>query len=184
MSADGPIVFRWAASSYFGWGIYGLNLMLHWPRPALSALPTDRIVLAREDQLRRVEELVRASEKFHERLKPFANRPGNGAHIHFSLQTPDGKFRARFLRSNENEAMLIQFNQRPDPQFLDMLREEGLRWEPRAHSDFAKGAWIMDLQPGQEWRNHSRTEQAFIKVVNAIREANGLEEFVGMAGRG
>jgi glycosyltransferase involved in cell wall biosynthesis len=74
MSADSPIVFRWAASSYFGWGIYGLNLMLHWPRPALSALPTDRIVLAHKDQLRRVEELVRASEKFHERLKPFADR--------------------------------------------------------------------------------------------------------------
>jgi len=46
MSADSPIVFRWAASSYFGWGIYGLNLMLHWPQPALTAQPINRIVLA------------------------------------------------------------------------------------------------------------------------------------------
>ena len=74
MSADGPIAFRWAASSFFGWGIYGLNLMLHWPQPALTAQPLDRIVLAREDQRRRVDELIHASARFHERLKPFANR--------------------------------------------------------------------------------------------------------------
>jgi glycosyltransferase involved in cell wall biosynthesis len=74
MSADSPIVFRWAASSFFGWGIYGLNLMLHWPQPALTAQPLDRIVLAREDQRRRVEERVRASEQFHDRLKRWANR--------------------------------------------------------------------------------------------------------------
>ncbi len=74
MSADSPIVFRWAASSFFGWGIYGLNLMLHWPRPALTAQPIDRIVLAREDQRRRVDELVRASVRFHEQMKPVAHR--------------------------------------------------------------------------------------------------------------
>jgi glycosyltransferase involved in cell wall biosynthesis len=73
MSADRKIAFRWAASSFFGWGIYGLNLMLHWPQPALTAHPIDRIVLAREDQRRRVAEMVRASEQFHAQLKPFAN---------------------------------------------------------------------------------------------------------------
>lgn len=73
MSAERSIVFRWAASSFFGWGIYGLNLMLHWPRPALTAQPIDRIVLTREDQRRRVDELLRASAEFHERLKPYAN---------------------------------------------------------------------------------------------------------------
>src|ERR1700726_4910606 len=74
MSAYSRIAFRWAASSYFGWGIYGLNLMLHWPQPALTAQPIDRIVLSRDDQRRRVDELVRASERFHERLAPFAHR--------------------------------------------------------------------------------------------------------------
>lgn len=74
MSADSPIVFRWAPSSFFGWGIYGLNLMLHWPGPALTAQPLDRIVVAREDQRRRVNELLRASEQFHEKLRPYAGR--------------------------------------------------------------------------------------------------------------
>ena len=39
MSADSPIVFRWAASSFFGWGVYGLNLALHWAGdPAIESL--------------------------------------------------------------------------------------------------------------------------------------------------
>jgi hypothetical protein len=74
MSADRPIVFCWGASSYFGWGIYGLNLMLHWPYPALTAFPIDRIVLTRDDQCRRVDDLISASERLHERLAPFANQ--------------------------------------------------------------------------------------------------------------
>jgi len=74
MTSDRPIVFRWAASSYFGWGIYGLNLMLHWPHGALTAQPIDRIVVAGNDQRRRVDELVEASRRFHERLAPFAGQ--------------------------------------------------------------------------------------------------------------
>src|SRR5260370_39237239 len=74
MSADRSIVFRWAAASFFGWGIYGLNLMLHWPQPALTAQPIDRIVLTRQGQRRRVDGLLRASVEFHDRLAPFANR--------------------------------------------------------------------------------------------------------------
>jgi len=74
MSADRRIVFRWGASSYFGWGIYGLNLMLHWPQPALTAEPIDRIVLTREDQRRRIAELITASERMHEKLAAYAGQ--------------------------------------------------------------------------------------------------------------
>lgn len=74
MSTESPIVFRWAPSSFFGWGIYGLNLMLYWPGPALTAQRLDHIVVAREDQRRRVHDMLRASEQFHEKLKPYAGR--------------------------------------------------------------------------------------------------------------
>jgi glycosyltransferase involved in cell wall biosynthesis len=74
MSADLPIVFRWSASSYFGWGIYGLNLMLHWPQPALTEQPLERIVVVREDQRRRIAELTKASERLHEQLAAYAGR--------------------------------------------------------------------------------------------------------------
>ena len=38
MKSAFDIIFDWQVSSFFGWGIYGLNLMLHWPGDALSAL--------------------------------------------------------------------------------------------------------------------------------------------------
>ena len=72
MNADPAIVFRWSASSYFGWGIYGLNLMLHWPQPALTGQPVERIVVAREDHRRRIAELTKASERLHEQLAAYA----------------------------------------------------------------------------------------------------------------
>ena len=38
-AADKPMVmFNWRPSSYFGWGVYGLNLMLHWARRSDLAL--------------------------------------------------------------------------------------------------------------------------------------------------
>jgi glycosyltransferase involved in cell wall biosynthesis len=74
LSAEPAIVFRWSASSYFGWGIYGLNLMLHWPQPALTEQPLEPIVVEREDQRRRIAELTKASERLHEQLAPYAGK--------------------------------------------------------------------------------------------------------------
>ncbi len=48
--ADKPIVmFNWQPSSYFGWGVYGLNLMLHWARRPDLALCCARTI--RNDHL-------------------------------------------------------------------------------------------------------------------------------------
>jgi hypothetical protein len=105
-----------------------------------------------------------------------------GSHTISLTAEPDG-LRARFLRSNEHGDVWIQFSENPGKQYTQQLDAEGFRWESRARSDFAKGAWVLDLEPGQEWRNHARAEQVFLKVVNQIREANGLDEFVPMAGK-
>jgi glycosyltransferase involved in cell wall biosynthesis len=43
MTAKHGAAFAWQVSSFFGWGIYGLNLMLHWPHLVVSALPPDEI---------------------------------------------------------------------------------------------------------------------------------------------
>lgn len=105
-----------------------------------------------------------------------------GGHTINLTAEPDG-LRARFLRSDEHGDVWIQFSKNPGKQYTEQLDAEGFRWETRARSDFAKGAWVLELEPGQEWRNHSRAEQTFLKVANQIREANGLEEFVPMAGK-
>lgn len=37
-----PLFFEWGVSTLFGWGIYGLNLLRHWPgAPAYSLSPID-----------------------------------------------------------------------------------------------------------------------------------------------
>jgi hypothetical protein len=105
-----------------------------------------------------------------------------GGHTIDLSDTENGP-RARFLRSKDHGDVWIQFSQYPGKQYTDQLSAEGFRWESRAHSDLAKGAWVIDLEPGNEWRNHSHAERMFMNVVNQIRQANGLEEFVPMAGK-
>src|SRR5262249_27728240 len=57
-------------------------------RPAVGVAAGDRMVIVKE-VIREVAR--RAGYRASFTPKPFTNRPGNGAHIHFSLQTPDGK---------------------------------------------------------------------------------------------
>jgi glycosyltransferase involved in cell wall biosynthesis len=35
MTADRNVLFCWGVSSFYGWGVYGLNLLLNWPDDAL-----------------------------------------------------------------------------------------------------------------------------------------------------
>ena len=57
MSQRRPIILQWGVSSFFGWGIYGLNLALNWLRdpdlaPAFSVPIVDRDLTV--DRLRRL----------------------------------------------------------------------------------------------------------------------------------
>jgi glutamine synthetase len=57
-------------------------------RPAVDVAAADRMVIVKEV----VREVVRrAGYRASFTPKPYLDKPGNGAHIHFSLQTPDGK---------------------------------------------------------------------------------------------
>ncbi|CAN5277703.1 hypothetical protein BH10PLA2_BH10PLA2_27430 [soil metagenome] len=100
-----------------------------------------------------------------------------GGHTIALTPEKDG-IKARFLRSNENNAMLLQFSEKPDAEITNALKDAGLYWEPRAHSDFARGAWVIKLEEGKEWRNHAHAEKVFQDVVNHIREQNGMDPFV------
>jgi hypothetical protein len=100
-----------------------------------------------------------------------------GMHIIDLSPDPKGP-KARLLRSNDHEAMLIQFSEKPEPEILNQLREAGFRWENRANSDFARGSWVINLERGNEWRNHAHAEAVFQSVVNQIREKNGMDPFV------
>ena len=70
------VVISWALSSFFGWGIYGLNLALNWASDAdmeaVGAEPLDQIVI---DPLRHIalQPFLRRSERLHAELEKNAN---------------------------------------------------------------------------------------------------------------
>lgn len=43
------ILYSWGCSSYFGWGVVGLNMMLHWPGTAMCVAADPQGVLATDD---------------------------------------------------------------------------------------------------------------------------------------
>jgi hypothetical protein len=112
-----------------------------------------------------------AKKQYKRQADPF------GGHI-IDLSEEKDAPQARFLRSNDNQAMLLQFSENPGKEITDQLKDAGFHWEPRANSDFAKGAWIINLEPGREWRNHAHAEKVFQDVVNQIRDKNGMDPFV------
>lgn len=72
MFDKGSIVFTWQVSSFFGWGVYGLNLMLHWPFPALTAVPHGEVVVADDNQFRHIERLLAQSRPVQAAMKAAA----------------------------------------------------------------------------------------------------------------
>jgi glycosyltransferase involved in cell wall biosynthesis len=72
------VYINWGISSYFGWGVYGLNLALHWAvDPDIE--PVGAVAMSRErlvvDPLRRpfIDRFMARSKAFQGRLKPFQN---------------------------------------------------------------------------------------------------------------
>jgi glycosyltransferase involved in cell wall biosynthesis len=78
-AARRAILFQWEVSSLFGWGVYGINLMLSWARdPEVVALtscpfrPAD--IMLGEEQMRVLAPLLERSRAFHATLKPEAGK--------------------------------------------------------------------------------------------------------------
>lgn len=73
------VIFDWGASTYFGWGVYGLNLMLNWAlRSDFEAVcsrpidPSELFLNSLEAEL--VEPAMRASGAVHERRESWGLR--------------------------------------------------------------------------------------------------------------
>jgi glycosyltransferase involved in cell wall biosynthesis len=69
MAPGEPIIwFDWMPSSYFGWGVYGFNLMLHWPGRALTTTGRSTIDSDDKAQFARLKPLLDDSKKIAARL--------------------------------------------------------------------------------------------------------------------
>ena len=71
------VLFNWSISSYFGWGVYGLNLMLAWAGrsdlQSATLAPVDASVIDVDAlELRRIASSLHRSIAIQAELKPFA----------------------------------------------------------------------------------------------------------------
>jgi glycosyltransferase involved in cell wall biosynthesis len=79
MARGSLVLFQWSVSSYFGWGIYGLNLMLSWAARTdllpvtLAPIDRSRIDVDRLENAR-LEPGLRRSAEWQDRLKGAAGQ--------------------------------------------------------------------------------------------------------------
>jgi glycosyltransferase involved in cell wall biosynthesis len=75
-----PVVLRWQISSFYGWGVYGLNLALSWAASGSDIEPACALPIQPEmvflDPIHRLalQPFVTRSERLHARLQASANR--------------------------------------------------------------------------------------------------------------
>jgi glycosyltransferase involved in cell wall biosynthesis len=70
-----PTIFVWQISNFFGWGIYGLNLLLHWPYHAITALPLPHeFARSQREHDVRLRRRINSSLKLHSDWTQFAGR--------------------------------------------------------------------------------------------------------------
>ncbi len=70
------LFFEWGLSSFFGWGVYGINLMLALSedtqfRPVSTALFDRSKIILDQDDARRIAPLLDVSEQLHQSLEAF-----------------------------------------------------------------------------------------------------------------
>lgn len=75
----------------------------------------------------------------------------------------------RLFRSRQDQSMAITFDDKPGPEVIEKLKDDGFRWHP------GNKAWMLPMERGSEWRAHADAEKTFKEVGGMIREAAGLE---------
>jgi hypothetical protein len=95
-------------------------------------------------------------------------RPDPFSQMTIALSNDNEGPKARLYRSHRFQQMAIQFDEKPDEDIRQRLRDDGWTWRP------AEGAWTKQLgeQPGQA---HRKAQALFTSIANDIRHANGLE---------
>ncbi len=74
-----PVFFQWMPSSFFGWGVYGINLMLSWANdpeivPVCSGPIVESKIVLDEAARRSIAEILERSRQLHAQLEPFSAR--------------------------------------------------------------------------------------------------------------
>jgi hypothetical protein len=83
----------------------------------------------------------------------------------------------RLFRSQRFQQMALQFDEKPDVKYTEMLREAGYRWRGDDK------VWTRQINRTEKWKSHADAERIFSEIGNSIRADKGLEP-VAMMGMG
>ena len=77
-----PVYFQWMPSSFFGWGVYGINLMLSWADdpeivPICSGPLNEAKIVLDEAARRSIADILERSRLLRAKLEPFAGKAAN-----------------------------------------------------------------------------------------------------------
>ncbi len=75
----------------------------------------------------------------------------------------------RLFRSQRFQQVALQFDEKPDAKYTEMLREAGFRWRGDDK------VWTRQIPREEKWKSHADAERLFAAIGNAIRADKGLE---------
>lgn len=80
----------------------------------------------------------------------------------------------RLLRSRRYSRLYIKFDEKPQDEVIEQLKEAGWIWGQKDRS------WFLQLQQGTEVSTTIEAERIFQYLANQIRESQGLEPVSGI----
>jgi len=82
----------------------------------------------------------------------------------------------RLLRSNQFQQMQMQFDEKPDEKYRQMLTQQGWKWRGE------EKVWSKQLDKDNRWRVHADAEKLFNEIGSAIRADKGLSAILEYGG--
>ena len=75
----------------------------------------------------------------------------------------------RLFESRQDRQMAIKFDEKPSQDVIDLLKDEGYRWNPRDK------IWARPVQSGNAMTTRIEAEQLYQEVRSIIRQEKGIE---------
>jgi len=82
----------------------------------------------------------------------------------------------RLLRSNKFQQMQMQFDEKPDEKYRQMLIQQGWKWR------IEEKVWSKQLDQENRWRVQADAERLFNEIGSAIRADKGLSAILEFGG--
>ncbi|HLJ63489.1 MAG TPA: glycosyltransferase family 4 protein [Stellaceae bacterium] len=157
-----PLIFQWAPGSHHGWGVYGLNLMLHWAKdpdfmPLATVAFSDRDIVIDPEKRRTIAPLIEASRKFQAQLGVHGGKTVScsvpvlqALNLRLKIYKPEN---GMVLRGSSNIGVVFNINSDIDDEIRARAKSQdlliaGSRWNARWLASLGDGVPVATVLQG------------------------------------